>query len=250
MSHRAFDGYITTQTANGIDGYATIFRAQNATGTGSRGGDLVLASGSGLANDGYVRMRTGSRTVLSLDGYQIMLDGYLSTPMIRQYDMPTPGVDGYSLLIKGQTSLTGPTARGGNILLRGGDGYAGDGTARDGYIQMYSGPTEVLRIADKRRINLAGERLQLTTVNTSPYAVLSTDSNLMVDTTSARTINLPASPIAGDAYRVKDSTGTAATNNITVSGNGKNIEGTASATINTNFASLFLVYNGTQWVKF
>lgn len=250
MSHRAFDGYITTQTANGIDGYASSFRAQNATGTGSRGGDLILASGVGIANDGYLRLRTGTRNVLSLDGYQIMLDGYLSTPMIRQYDMPTPGVDGYSLLIKGQTSLTGPTARGGNLLLRGGDGYAGDGLNRDGYIQMYSGVTEVFRVAGKKEVHLGGERMQLTAVSTSPYNVLITDMNIMVDTTGARTINLPANPTNGDAYRIKDSTGTASSNNITVSGNGKNIEGTASATINTNYGSLFLVYNGTQWVKF
>lgn len=314
MSHRAFDGYTSTQTANGVDGYDTIIRAQRATGTGSKGGNLILGAGTGTAQDGYISFKSGETELLrvgtsgfkdvtvdgylhttgnttldgylhtvgntildgylwgkgpynrfdgyiradgylqvdgytTIDGYEIIFDGYAQAPFIRQIDMPMPGVDGYSLTIRGQASTTSP-ARGGNIIVRGGDGYNGDGYIRDGYVQLYSGSTEIIRIGENKQIHTAGERFKLTTVNTSPYDVLSTDMNLMVDTTAARTVNLPANPSLGDAYRIKDSTGTAATNNITIQGNGHDIENSSSNTISTNFGRVAVVYNGTQWVIF
>lgn len=303
MTHRAFDGYITAQTANGADGYNTVIRGQNATGTGAKGGNVIFQPGTGTSSDGYVAfrsaagvevMRIGStgfkdvtvdgylhtigNTVLDgylwskgpynkfdgyirtdgyllvdgytyIDGYEIFFDGYAQAPFIRQIDMPMPGVDGYTMTIRAQHSTTSP-AHGGNLVLKGGDGYNGDGYNRDGYVQLFSGATEVIRIAVGKQIHTAGERFRTTAVATSPYDVLATDMNLLVDTTSARTINLPASPALGDAYRIKDSTGTAGANNITIQGNGKNIEGSPSNTISTNFGKVAVVYNGTQWVIF
>lgn len=69
-----------------------------------------------------------------------------------------------------------------------------------------------------------------------------------VDTTATRTITLPASPnFDGLFYIIKDQTGSAATNNITVSGNGHNIDGTGSVTITMNYGSLSVLWDGTQW---
>ena len=42
------------------------------------------------------------------------------------------------------------------------------------------------------------------------------------------TMTLPSSPLGGESYEIKDSTGSAATYNITVSGNGKNIDGNST----------------------
>jgi hypothetical protein len=80
-----------------------------------------------------------------------------------------------------------------------------------------------------------------------PYAVLSTDYIVLVDTGSARTINLMASPINGQQLIIKDTVGSAGSNNITISGNGKNIDGSGSKSISTNYGSTTLMYNGTQW---
>ncbi len=68
------------------------------------------------------------------------------------------------------------------------------------------------------------------------------------DTTGARAITLDAAPLKGQYVIVKDKTGTAATFNITVSGNGKNIDGTATKVISVNYGSLSLVYTGTEWL--
>lgn len=68
-----------------------------------------------------------------------------------------------------------------------------------------------------------------------------------VDTSVARTINMIASPFKGLTYIVSDITGSAAANNITVNGNGSNIDGAASFTISSNYASITLVYTGTIW---
>jgi hypothetical protein len=81
--------------------------------------------------------------------------------------------------------------------------------------------------------------------------VLSGNSTLLagrsyfVDTTAARTLTLPASASVGDVISVFDSTGTAGTNNITISRNGNNINGVADdAIIDVNQASSTFVYTG------
>lgn len=94
---------------------------------------------------------------------------------------------------------------------------------------------------------LSGRSYTITTPGAYPYTVLKSDYVIPVDTSTARTINLPAVPVNTPVYIIKDNTGTAATNNITVSGNGNNIDGVASKIINTNYGFLRFVWNGGQW---
>lgn len=86
-----------------------------------------------------------------------------------------------------------------------------------------------------------------TTPGAYPYTITTGDYSISVDTSAARTINLPATPAAGDQYEVIDDVGSAAANNITVQGNGHNIRGAASATLNTNWIHATFRYNGSQW---
>lgn len=73
-------------------------------------------------------------------------------------------------------------------------------------------------------------------------------SYVAVDTTAARIVTLPADPVVHESHAVKDSTGTGAgTNNITVSGNGKLIDGAATNVITANRGSKTYVYNGSGW---
>lgn len=297
MSHRAFDGYTAPQTANGIDGYGTTIRAQSATGTNSRGGDLVLASGKGTARDGYVKLQAGSKDVLTvgstgvtidgyiglgtdltvggnlrvdgytsvgsyllvdgyvkmdgyilMDGYEIKFDGYDFAPSIKQLDMPIPGLDGYNMTIRAQSSTVNP-AHGGNLILRGGDGYiSGDGYYRDGYINLFSGPIEVARIVPNKLFNMTGQRINLADIASTPFLVVDGYYAMLVDTSvSAMTIVLPLIPTRGDVYQVKDKTGNAGANNITISGNGINIDGAPTYPINTNYGKATFVFNGTAW---
>lgn len=64
---------------------------------------------------------------------------------------------------------------------------------------------------------------------------------------TAKTINLPANPTANNYVVVKDKKGDAATNNITISGNGKLIDGVASILINGNNQAYTLKYDGSAW---
>jgi len=72
----------------------------------------------------------------------------------------------------------------------------------------------------------------------------------VTDTSAPRTITLPGGSPASTAFfvgqklTVKDETGGAATNNITISGP---IDGGSSAVINTNYGSLDFIYDGTNY---
>lgn len=84
----------------------------------------------------------------------------------------------------------------------------------------------------------------------TPYAA-SPGDKLFIDTSAPKTVTLPSTAILGDEIRIIDVTGSASSNNITVSRNGHNIQGAASdLTINIDRAGIGLVYyNVTQgWV--
>ena len=97
-------------------------------------------------------------------------------------------------------------------------------------------------------INTASGRVVKTTVpGAYPYTTLTTDYVILVDTASARTINLVATPVTGTTYRIKDNVGTGAANNITITPAAGTIDGVASFAINTNWGSVDVTYNGTSW---
>lgn len=94
---------------------------------------------------------------------------------------------------------------------------------------------------------VSGRVVKITTPGAYPYTTLTTDYVILVDTSSARTINLIASPVTGTTYRIKDNVGSGAANNITITPAAGNIDGSASFVIATNWGSADVVYNGTQW---
>jgi len=70
----------------------------------------------------------------------------------------------------------------------------------------------------------------------------------MVTTSSAWTLTLPASPAQGDEIRIFDVSGSAATNNITVSPNGLNFQGSVqNGVMATNYGSTTLIYTGSTY---
>lgn len=97
---------------------------------------------------------------------------------------------------------------------------------------------------------VSGRVVKVTSPGAYPYTTLTTDYVILVDTSSARTIVPLASPVTGTTYRIKDSVGSAAANNITITPSGKNIDGAASYVINNAYGSVDIVYNGTEWNRF
>jgi len=63
----------------------------------------------------------------------------------------------------------------------------------------------------------------------------------------AFTITLPTPPTKGIIKKFVDVTGVTTTHIITIAGNGKNINGSANYTMNSDFETVWLRYNGTQW---
>lgn len=82
----------------------------------------------------------------------------------------------------------------------------------------------------------------------TPYVLLPTDRMLAIGTTTtAYSVTLPAAPAKGRQAAVVDDAGTAGTRNITLNGNGKNINGAATFVMSTNNQAVTIEYNGTQW---
>ncbi len=89
-----------------------------------------------------------------------------------------------------------------------------------------------------------------TNVNTSPYVVLSTDQYISVDSSGgAITIQLPNAATLSRVFVVKDRTGSAATNNITVTtvGGAVNIDGATTFVMNTAYQSINIIGNGSTY---
>jgi hypothetical protein len=94
---------------------------------------------------------------------------------------------------------------------------------------------------------VSGRVIKITTPGAYPYTTLITDHFIKVDTSAARTIIPMAAPVTGTLYIIKDTVGSAATFNITITPSGKNIDGAASYVINSNYGSITIVYNGAEW---
>ena len=124
-----------------------------------------------------------------------------------------------------------------------------DATPSDGSI---SDSVLVWDSADKVVKKVSGSELgdpnniyDTTTITTS--TTLSTGSTyvIFVNHSAAVTVTLPPTPLDGQVFKIKDVTGDALTNNITVSGNGNNIDGAASGLINTDHGAFELIFDTT-----
>jgi len=76
----------------------------------------------------------------------------------------------------------------------------------------------------------------------------STRSDVISIVGNAGFIYLPAAPQTGQQITVMDHDGDALSWNITIDGNGKNINADTQAIINTDWGSMTFIYNGTRWI--
>lgn len=84
-----------------------------------------------------------------------------------------------------------------------------------------------------------------TVVTTTPFTASLADYYLAINVASATSVILPVSPV-GTVFVIKDIDGDAITNPITITAS-TTIDGVASATINSPYGSITLIFNGTQW---
>lgn len=105
-------------------------------------------------------------------------------------------------------------------------------------------------------INGTGEQIISVTAldNTdSPYTVLTSDYYFTCDVSAGiLQIELPNAPTTGSVWIVKDATGSAATNNITVTtvGGAVNLDGAVTFVMNTAYQTAQFVFTGTNYEVF
>lgn len=119
--------------------------------------------------------------------------------------------------------------------------FRADGNAGAGVIEYYTGATwQAIPIT---------AAAAWTTTPISANTTLVTRNQYMVTTSGgAITLTLPAAPTQGDEIRIFDVSGNAATNNITVSPNGLNFQGSVqNGVMATAFGSCTLIYTGTTY---
>jgi hypothetical protein len=212
---------LTTGTNNVLIGAGTGTSLTSSTQSTAVGTGALLGFTTGSGN-------TGRNTVYGYGCYGSLSTGVANIGMGYMTGQAYTGAESSNILF-GNTGVLGES----NVIRIG-----TQGTSQGQQSQCYL--AGVLN-------TVSGRVVKLTTPGAYPYTTLTTDYVILMNTSSARTINLIASPVTGTTYRIKDNTGSAGTNNITVSGNGNNIDGSASYTISMNYDSIDLVYNGTQW---
>lgn len=139
----------------------------------------------------------------------------------------------------------------GRVGYDGGNGLVVDGgTSRTATLKA-NGNNVVTARADQRIESIGGRKIKRTLPGAYPYTALVTDEYIAVSTGTAKTVNLPSATAvgAGHVLTIKDYTGGASANNITIARAGSDtIDGATSRTISTNYGSVRLVSDGgTNW---
>jgi hypothetical protein len=216
----------------GLVGNFTCSGPGGNTIIGSNAADMLTtgAFNTFLGNQGFGGLSSGSGNIA------------ISTGNIVTLDSITTG--SFNFAVNGGVNYTG--AESSNVLIIN-DGVLGEshkmrlGTYGTGNYQQdkcYVDPTLVSnngRISKTRSVTAASDTM------------LATDEFLICNRAGAIALALMASPETGRKIYIKDDSGAAAANNITITPAAGNIDGAASLVINTNYGSYSLIYNGTQW---
>ena len=166
---------------------------------------------------------------------QVFLNGLLLTK-----------TEDFTLQNKNQITLQDSVNSGSEIVI---NNYATSFRARED--AAFSDSAAVTNIIDSDYVQARALGGGVTYNATSSNITLEKGNAYIVDTSSARTLTLPATGTLGDEIKIIDGTGQAGTNNITINRNGHKIQGlTDNLVINISRAATGLVYyNAAQgWI--
>jgi len=166
---------------------------------------------------------------------QVFLNGLLLTK-----------TEDFTLQNKNQITLQDSVNAGSELVI---NNYATSFRAREA--TAFDDSAAVTNIIDSDYVQARALGGGVTYNATSSNITLEKGNAYIVDTSSARTLTLPATGTLGDEIKIIDGTGQAGTNNITINRNGHKIQGlTDNLVINVNRAAQGLVYyNAAQgWI--
>lgn len=105
------------------------------------------------------------------------------------------------------------------------------------------------RVINGALITLERRVVKITAV-TESYQILLTDHIIDSSLTAAGTHTLPPGPSTGQEFEIRDSSGLASSNNISIAPPpGINLNGTTTAfTLATDYGKVSVIYNGTQYL--
>jgi|6_EtaG_2_1085325.scaffolds.fasta_scaffold37390_2 hypothetical protein len=117
--------------------------------------------------------------------------------------------------------------------------------ALDQFLESLGGDNEV----QGKLITLSGRRRNVTLVTAASYTILLTDEMIDVNRAGAVTLTLPEGATIGQSFRIRDASGDASSNNITIARSASiNVNGGASVTLSTDYGKIDVDYNGTQYL--
>jgi hypothetical protein len=240
----AFDGLLTYTWQVSAGGSAIVATVSGNTGTASPSAGNISIVGAATQ---LTTAASGSTLTISVTD---------------PFDIADLGVSG-NATIGGTLGVTGTTTMTNAVVT---SALTVDGTAlvtgnftTDGAIATIGSGAST--------VNISGPAIQVTPTSmtmsvglnvdvalvASGYTVLASDFYVSINSLSgASTINLPLAPIIGQVLTICDVGGAAATNNITINGNGKLIDSSgvapaATTAITTNFGTCFMIFNSLRW---
>jgi hypothetical protein len=241
---------LTTGSSNSAFGNSAL----NFLLSGSNNSALGLAAGTNYTGAESNNIVIGHPGVLG-ESNAIYLG--LSGTQTKTVIAGISGVAVSNLALVSINTTTGQlgSTTGGSSFLNALNGDSGTATPTSGAITIAGGTGISTSAAGSTvTINATGTTvLTYTNVNTTPYVVLVTDEYLSVDSSGAPiTVQLPNAATSGRVWIIKDRTGSAGTNSITVTtvGGAVNIDGATTFVMNTNRQAINVIGNGSTYEVF
>ena len=117
--------------------------------------------------------------------------------------------------------------------------------------RIFGGTTDIFSVRGDGRLTTTGGRVVKTrTALTTPVTVADGTDYLVrckLTVPAAVAVSIPGATAAGTVFEIKDATGDAAANNITITPTSGTIDGAATLVINTNFGKARLISDGTNY---
>lgn len=261
-------GSAINNTCVGLSSGAAISTTSNSTFVGYQSGQVVT-NGARCVAVGALSLQLANDAqdcvALGYGALQNVIDGSSCIAIGSLAGSPYSSIEDSNISIGtfGLSEITGE-----NGAIRIGNSNPSGTLSASCYIAGISGATfsagsptpayVIIDTSDGQLISSATPPVTTMTITTvtnaaSPYTVLAADQFLSCVTSGGViTVLLPNAPTTGRVIYVKDFSGAAATSNITVTtvGGAVNIDGATTYTLNVNYQSIGLIFDGSAYEVF